>query len=78
VSGDGVLSALKPADRGGGVVVRALLEPGPVTIKLAPFYRGQLIHIDSSERDLNALGALANPIVLNRDSFGAIATVRVR
>ncbi|HZS41909.1 MAG TPA: hypothetical protein VFF06_34000 [Polyangia bacterium] len=78
VSGDGVLSALKPADRGGGVVVRALLEPGPVTIKMAPFYKGQLIHIDSSERDLNALAATPDSIVFDRDSFGAIATVRVR
>jgi Glycosyl hydrolases family 38 N-terminal domain/Alpha mannosidase middle domain len=78
VSGDGILSALKPAERGGGVIVRALLEPGPVSITLAPLYKGQLVHTDSSERDLNVIGPFANPIALDRDSFGAIATVRLR
>jgi hypothetical protein len=76
VSGDGVLSALKPADRGQGVIVRALVEPGPVTITLAPMFHGQVTRTDSSERDLAAAGALA-PLTFDRAHDGPIATVRI-
>jgi hypothetical protein len=78
VEGDGLLTAIKPADRGGGVIVRALLLPGPVTVHLPPSLAGRkLTRTDSSERDLEALGTSGADLTLDRDRFGAIATVRI-
>ncbi len=36
VEGPGLVTAIKPAERGDGVIVRALLQPGPITLHLSP------------------------------------------
>lgn len=78
VEGEGVLTALKPAERGDGVIVRALLLPGPVTIHLSPLLSGRkLARTDTSERDLEELGDAGDTILLDRGRYGAIATVRL-
>jgi hypothetical protein len=69
--GDGVITALKPAERGEGTIVRALLLPGPITLHsdLSPSKR-----TDALERDL----ADQSDLMLDRDRFGPIATLRLR
>jgi hypothetical protein len=71
LDGEGVITAFKPAERGEGTIVRALLLPGPVTIHsdLSASKR-----TDALERDLDDLSDLT----LDRDRFGPIATVRLR
>jgi hypothetical protein len=77
--GDGMVTAIKPADRGDGVVVRALLMPGPVTLHLGPSFKGrEVVRIDAAERDIEVLGPVGASIVLDREHFGPIATIRVR
>lgn len=79
ISGSGVISALKPADRGAGIVVRVLLLPGPAELRLSPRFAGRrMIRLDASERDLEDLGVAGEKIVLDRARFGAIATLRLR
>jgi hypothetical protein len=76
VEGEGVVSALKPADRGAGAILRVLLLPGPVTVRLGgPLAGRNLVRTDAVERDLDSLGAGA--IVLDRERSGPIATVRL-
>jgi alpha-mannosidase len=77
VDGDGLITALKPAERGDGVIVRALLLPGPATLHLS----AQLAQLgrtrtDALERDLAALEG-SGDLTLDRETFGAIATVRL-
>jgi hypothetical protein len=79
LEGDGVLAALKPADRGGGVILRVLLWPGPATVHLgAPLAGRTAVRVDAAERDLEDLGPVTDTIVLDRAQYGAIATVRLR
>jgi hypothetical protein len=79
LDGAGVLSAIKPADRGDGVIVRVLLLPGPATLHLSPPLVGRaLTQVDAAERDLMPLGTAAESLALDRDHFGAIVTLRLR
>ena len=79
VEGDGVLSALKPADRGDGVVLRVLLLPGPATVHLSRALAAlQAVRVDAAERDLEDLGPAGEAIALDPARFGAIATLRLR
>ncbi len=78
LEGPGVLTALKPADRGAGVIVRALLLPGPCKLHLDPRFSGKtLTLVDAAERDVKPLGKATATIVLDREHFGAIVTLRV-
>ena len=75
IEGPGVISALKPADRGDGVIVRALLMPGPVSVVPGPLLAGRAATLaDSSERDLSALPSLS----LRQETAGALQTIRLR
>ena len=79
IDGDGVISALKPAERGDGVIVRVLLEPGPATLHLSPLLAGRTqMRTDAVERDLDVIGPPAATITLDRSRFGSIATLRLR
>jgi hypothetical protein len=79
LEGDGVVTAIKPADRGAGVVVRVLLMPGPVTLHPGPSFRGtEVVHVDAAERDIESLGPVSASIVLDREHYGPIATLRFR
>ena len=75
VSGAGIVSALKPADRGGGVILRVLLLPGPVTVTLPPSLQGKAMTlVDVAERDGKALGTSGPTIVFDPASYGALAS----
>jgi hypothetical protein len=78
VSGAGVVSALKPADRGNGVILRAVLLPGPVTVTLPPELVGKkLTRVDIAERDGASMGVAGTTIVFDQKTFGTIASVRL-
>jgi hypothetical protein len=79
LDGEGVLTAAKPAERGEGIILRALLVPGPATLHLPPqLANRQLVRVDALERDLEALGAAGDTVVLDPARYGALATVRLR
>ena len=79
VDGDAVVSAIKPAERGEGVVVRTLLMPGPGQLHLSAAFVGkQASVVDLAERDTRALGAAGETISLGPPTFGSIAGVRLR
>ena len=79
VDGEGILTAVKPAERGDGVIVRALLLPGPVTVHLSPQLAGLArTRTDAVERDLADLDGTGDTITLDAATFGSIATVRLR
>ncbi len=79
VQGAGVISALKPAERGQGIILRALLLPGPLTVTIpSAWAQRELVRTDAVERDIADLGTAGTSFVLDRDHFGAIATVRLR
>ncbi len=78
VSGEGLLSTAKPADRGEGLIVRVLLVPGPLTLELPPALVGRrLTRTDAAERDLEDLGETPAQLRFDRERYGAIATVRI-
>jgi hypothetical protein len=78
VDGDGILSALKPAERGGGVIVRALLLPGPVDVHLAPLFAGRAVtRTDALERDQSLLGTAGATLMFGAATSGSLATVRL-
>jgi hypothetical protein len=78
VEGEGVVSALKPAERGEGVILRALLMPGPVTVHLAPIFRGRRVDfVDLAERDGKALGVTGESITFSPGTSPSIASVRL-
>jgi alpha-mannosidase len=78
VQGEGVVSALKPADRGAGVILRVQLMPGPVTVQLSPMLAGsKATRVDTSERDLSDLGVLGASITLDQKTYGALASIRL-
>ena len=79
IEGAGIVSALKPADRGDGLIVRVLLLPGPVTLRLPPALAGrQAVVVDSAERDLRVLGPAGSTLVLDRAHYGTLPTLRLR
>jgi hypothetical protein len=78
VSGEGIVSALKPATRGDGVVLRVLPMPGPVHVTLGASLVGKAMNVvDLAERDGKDLGVAPQAIDFDRATFGAIASVRL-
>jgi len=80
VSGDGIVSTIKPADRGSGAILRVLPMNGPVHVTfstlLAP---SQATLVDLAERDQKSLGAISNAAMdFDRATYGAIASVRLQ
>jgi hypothetical protein len=74
-----VVSALKPAERGNGVILRSLLMPGPVTVHLSPLFRGRRIDfVDLAERDGKALGVTGESVTFSPGSSPSIASVRLQ
>ena len=79
LAGDGVLSALKPAERGDGLILRVLLLPGPVTVTLGPQLAGRtLTAVDAVERDLRPVAKSGETWTIDRATYGAIASFRLR
>jgi len=79
VSGEGTVSALKPADRGSGVILRALLTPGPLTITLpASMVGAHVTQVDVAERDGASRGVAGKTLVLDKATYGSIASVRLQ
>jgi hypothetical protein len=79
VEGDGLVTALKSAERGEGVIVRALLLPGPLTLRLGASLRDRaVVRCDAAERDLAPLEPTDGALVLDRAAHGAVVTLRVR
>ncbi len=79
VDGEGIVTALKPADRGAGVIVRALLTAGPVTLHLPPsLAMRELTIVDALERDKRTLGTAGATVVLDAATYGSIVTLRLR
>ena len=67
------------ADRGGGLILRALLMPGPVTVSLSPLLSDRTrTRADALERDIVPMGGVGGPLTLDQGAFGGIATVRLR
>jgi hypothetical protein len=78
VSGQAVISAIKPADRGGGVIVRALLLPGPGQLQLGPSLVGsKLEQVDLTERNVQSLGTAGATIPLDAAGTGSIVGLRL-
>lgn len=78
VSGAGVVSALKPADRGEGMILRVLQQPGPVKVKLLGPLAGRTVtRVDLAEREIGDVQVVGDLI-----DFGqfkdAIVSVRLR
>ena len=77
--GEGVVTALKPATRGGGVIIRAVLTPGPLTLHLPPaLAKRTLTIVDAVERDKTTLGPAGATVVLDAAVYGSIATLRLQ
>jgi hypothetical protein len=78
LDGDGLITALKPADRGDGIILRALVLPGPAMIHLSPALAPLArVRTDAAERDLEPLAATADTLSLDRATDGPIATFRL-
>jgi hypothetical protein len=76
----GIVLSLKPAERGDAraIIVRALLLPGPLTLQLPSALVGRPIkRVDALERELDDLGITKETVTLDRERFGAIATVKI-
>ena len=79
IEGDALITALKPADRGTGLIVRALLVPGPATLHFAPALQGQKLKlVDAAERDLRDLGTVSESLTLDRAKLGALVSLRIQ
>jgi len=79
VSGEGIVSALKPTTRGDGVILRVLPMPGPVHVQLGPTLVGKsMTQIDLAERDGRDLGVAGPAVDFDRATYGAVASVRLR
>ncbi|MBS2021790.1 MAG: hypothetical protein JST92_05230 [Deltaproteobacteria bacterium] len=80
VEDNAALLALKPADRGDGLILRVEAMPGPVVLHFAKVLQGKLfIADDALERDQLLLGAVQDPIEIDRDQSGsAVFTFRIR
>lgn len=76
VTGGGVVSALKPADRGSGVIVRVLAMTGAVHVVPSPFFaftKGN--NVDLAERDGTPL---ASPSTIDVDPKTSVASFRLQ
>ncbi len=79
IDGPGVISAFKPAERGGGLILRVLLFGGPATVHLPASLAGeQVTRVDATEHDLTPIGAAAATLVLDPAVYGSIASVRIQ
>jgi hypothetical protein len=79
IDGEAVISAVKPADRGVGVILRVLLMPGPAQVHLASSLAGRQVSVvDLAERDLPTPVGTGNTIPLDAAVYGAIASLRLR
>jgi hypothetical protein len=79
VDGEAVISAIKPADRGAGVILRVLLMPGPAEIHLASSLAGRQVSVvDLAERDLPTPVTPGDTVALDPAVYGAIANLRLR
>lgn len=83
IEGDGVISTIKPAERGGGVMIRVLLfSELTVNVKLGPTLSGRdLIAVDAAERDLpgaQAFSAWQDEFSMTAGNQGVIAGFRVK
>ncbi len=77
ISGGGVISAIKPAERGPGVIVRAQLVTGAATVQLSSALpHSSITSTDLVERDLAP--RVASDHVLFAPSDGALQTVRLQ
>jgi alpha-mannosidase len=78
VSGEAVLSAIKPAERGAGVIVRALLLPGPGQLQLGSSLAGAKLElVDLAERDVQSLGTAGATVRLDPAGTGSIVGLRL-
>ena len=78
LDGAGVISAIKPADRGGGVVVRVSLLGGPATLQIGALPGAASTVVDLAERDLSAVAATGSAIALDPASMGSIVGLRFK
>jgi hypothetical protein len=79
VSGDGIVSTLKPADRGGGVILRVLPMNGPVHVALPPaLAQTQATLVDLAERDGKVIGQAGASMDFDRATYGAIVSIRLQ
>ena len=79
VDGEAVISAIKPADRGDGVILRVLLMPGPAQVHLASSLAGRQVSVvDLAERDLPTPVTTADTIPLTPAVYGSIVGLRLR
>jgi len=78
VSGQAVISAIKPAERGAGVIVRALLLPGPGQLQLGPSLAfAKVEQVDLVERDVRSLAAAGTTVPLDAAGTGSIVGLRL-
>jgi hypothetical protein len=77
-AGDGMVSALKPADRGAGIIVR-VVGPGQTSVRVSPAVASnpQATRVDLVERDLGPAALAAGVIVFDATRDGSIASVRL-
>jgi hypothetical protein len=79
IDGDAVISAIKPADRGAGVILRVLLMPGPGQVHLGAGLAGrQLGTVDLAERDTGDLGVAPDTFTVDAVTRGTIASFRLQ
>ena len=78
IDGGGVVSALKPAERGGGAILRVVALAGPVTVHLSSWLaHATAIAVDLAERDLMPVTA-GDALVFDPAAAGSIASVRLQ
>ncbi len=79
VEGGGIISAIKPAERGSaGVLVRTRLLAGRATVHLgAPLAGRKASYVDLAERDEGKSWSEGSTLSLDPASHGSIATVRL-
>jgi hypothetical protein len=78
IDGEAVISAIKPADRGDGVILRVLLMPGPAALHLSSLAGKQVSVVDLAERDLPTPVSTGDAIPLDPAVYGPIVTLRLR
>jgi len=79
IDGEAVISAIKHADRGDGVILRVLLMPGPAQVHLTSSLAGrQASVVDLAERDVATPVTPGDTLALDAAIYGAIASVRLR
>ncbi|HEX7604747.1 MAG TPA: hypothetical protein VF316_24180, partial [Polyangiaceae bacterium] len=77
--GDGIVSAIKPASRGDGVIVRALLSGSAVTLHFdGALHPSSGATVDLAERARGPLAPFGTSLALDRDGSGSLVSVRLR